>query len=141
MDMNLHRFSSPLDVAVFFFAVSLLSRGLWAQSGGASVCVAPTAVEKPERCATPELCTPGPLSFKLDNQPVLPWPKAESLKIGGLDATARHRVIVYRAGKAQQSFRFKFPVNGSNDACLFLNDLYWDVELWRERDAPWCKCE
>jgi len=63
------------------------------------------------------------------------------VKIDGLDLAAKHRVTVYRAGKAQQSFRFNFPVNGSNNACLFFNDLYWTVQLWERKAAPWCKCK
>ena len=76
-------------------------------------------------------------------EPVYP-PEAQTehiagVVISGLDATARHRVIIYRAGKPQQSFGFNFSDLKSNRACLFLNDLYWTAQLWNPKQAPWCK--
>jgi hypothetical protein len=127
-------------IAGVFCTTSLLCPSLLAQSGSASICVAPTDVEKPETCA-PGFCTPGPISFKLDNRPLIPWPKTECMKIDGIDSATKHRVTLYRAGKAQQSFSFRFPVYGSNNACLFLNDMYWTVQLWDRKGAPWCKCK
>ncbi|MGA3371137.1 MAG: hypothetical protein ABSC48_05185 [Terracidiphilus sp.] len=128
-------------IVVLLCTVYLFCSSMLAQSNSASICVAPTDIENPTTCGTPELCTPGPISFKLDDRPIAPWPKAECLKIDGLDAAKKHRVIVYRAGKAQQSFSFRFPVYGSNNACLFLNDLYWTVQLWDRKGAPSCKCK
>jgi len=29
----------------------------------------------------------------------------------------------------------------SSDLCLFINDLYQTAQLWRPRDARWCKCK
>jgi len=69
-----------------------------------------------------------------------PWPKSESMKVDGLSTTARHRVVIYRAGKAQQSFTFRFSDFESSSPCLFLNDLYWTAQLWERKKAPWCKC-
>jgi hypothetical protein len=92
------------------------------------------------RCA-PGMCSSGKVSFKIDDQLVSPWPKVESIKISGLDAATKHRVIIYRAGKPQQSFRFHFSEFKSNEACLFLNDLYWTAQLWDPKRAPWCKCQ
>jgi hypothetical protein len=37
-----------------------------------------------------------------------------------LSAAARHRVVIYRAGKAQQSFTFRFSDFKSSMPCLFL---------------------
>jgi hypothetical protein len=113
---------------------------LSAQSGSVSLCVAPNSAEPAVRCA-PGLCGSGKISLKIDDRPVLQWPKAESLKIVGLDAAARHRVVIYRASRPQQSFKFQFSDFKSNEACLFLNDLYWTAQLWEPERAPWCKCK
>lgn len=113
---------------------------LYAQSGGPSMCVAPNDARTPQRCA-PGLCASGPLSFKIDDRPVMQWPKNESVEINDLDATARHRIIIYRAGKPQQSFKFRFSEYSSNRVCLFLNDLYWTAQLWEAKRSPWCKCK
>lgn len=98
------------------------------------------ADEEVARCA-PGLCGSGKISLKIDDQPVLPWPKAKSMEINDLDAAAKHRVVIYRAGKPQQSFRFRFSDFKENKACLFLNDLYWTAQLWEPKQAPWCKCK
>jgi hypothetical protein len=132
---------------IFVCGLLLPGTPMFAQDGSASICVAPITAEKPKTCA-PGLCAAGPISFKLDDRPLTPWPDKECLTIDGLNATAKHRVTVYRAGKAQQSFSFRYPVIGnkypgirSNNACLFLDDLYWEVQLWPTKDAPWCKCK
>jgi hypothetical protein len=111
----------------------LMCSALSAQSGSASLCVAPNSAEPAVRCA-PGLCGSGEISLKIDDRPILPWPKVESMKIIGLDAAGKHRVVIYRAGKPQQSFQFSdFK---SNSACLFLNDLYWTAQLWDPQHAP-----
>jgi hypothetical protein len=136
-----------ISSVIFACGLFLPCSSLFAQSSGASICVAPIVAEKPKTCA-PGLCDAGPISFKLDDRDIQAWPNVESLKIDGLDATAKHRVTVYRAGKAQQSFSFRYPVMGykypgnrSNNACLFLDSMYWEVQLWPIEDAPWCRCK
>jgi hypothetical protein len=57
------------------------------------------------------------------------------MKIEGLNGTARHRVIVYRARKAQQSFAFRLSEFKSPTPCLFLNDLYWTVQFWEAKQG------
>jgi hypothetical protein len=42
-------------------------------------------------------------------------------------------------GKPQQSFRFRFSTFKSNRLCLFINDLYQTVQLWKLKESPWCK--
>src|ERR1700730_4406608 len=81
-----------LGAAVFIFAE--------AESDRASLCVAPNSDESVVRCA-PGLCGSGKISFKVDDQPVLPWPKVESTKISGLDAVAKHCI-------AQRKFAASF---------------------------------
>jgi hypothetical protein len=105
-----------------------------------SLCVAPNRAEPPQRCA-PGLCGSGELSLKVDNRPVVHWPKKECIEIAGLDGRKRHKIIIYRAGRAQQSFGFRFSEYKSKKPCLFLNDLYWTAQLWESNDAPWCKCK
>lgn len=133
------RFSrSPLIGVIFAIGASFASAS--AQSENGSLCVAPYSVERPTTCAE-GLCDSGPLSFKLDDRPVVSWPRVNSLKLVDLDTAAKHRVTVYRAGKPQQSFRFVYSSLKSMDACLFINDLYQDVQLWTAKSSPWCKCK
>ena len=136
-DMSYLRFVSAT------LLVSILSAcAIDAQSEIRSLCVAPNAGETPQRCGgAPGLCNGGTLSLRIDKQPVQPWPKTKCAKIEGLDAATRHRVVVYRAGKAQQSFTFRFSEFKSPTPCLFLNDLYWTAQLWEAKQAPWCKCK
>ena len=110
------------------------------QSETGSLCVAPTPSETKPRRYAPGLCAGGKLSLSIDRLPAKPWPKSESIEVGGLSTNGRHRVVVYRAGKAQQSFTFRFSEFKSKTPCLFLNDLYWTAQLWETKDAPWCKC-
>jgi hypothetical protein len=63
------------------------------------------------------------------------------MEVTDLNATKQHMVTVYRGGKAQQSFSFEFSSYKSKKLCLFLNDLYWTVQLWESKRAPWCKCK
>ena len=126
-------------MAVVVFTASFQCLGLQAQSDTRSICVAPKAAETPQRCA-PGLCAGGELSLRIDRQSVQHWPKSGSMRISGLSTTARHRIVIYRAGKAEQSFSFRFSEFKSNIPCLFLNDLYWTAELWEAKRAPWCKC-
>ena len=134
----MRRFHLRLAAGAFLFVTRLMCSPQSAESDSASLCVAPNSAESVVRCA-PGLCASGKISLKIDDQPVLPLLKVESIKISGLDATARHRVIIYRAGKPQQSFGFNFSDLKSNRACLFLNDLYWTAQLWNPKQAPWCK--
>ena len=62
------------------------------------------------------------------------------MEIDGLSTEARHRVVIYRGEKPQQSFSFRFSDFKSRKPCLFLNDLYWTAQLWEPEKAPWCKC-
>jgi len=140
MIMIMRRSHRTLAAVIFIFVTCLACSSQSAESDSASLCVAPNSAESPVRCA-PGLCDSGKLALKLDDRPVLAWPTVESMKIGGLDATARHRVVIYRAGKPQQSFRFRFSEFKLNRACLFLNDLYWTAQLWNSKEAPWCKCK
>ena len=136
------RKSLPLrthGVAIVAFLVGF-NPLLYAQSERPSMCVAPNDARTPEGCA-PGLCASGPLSFKIDDRLVMQWPKNESLEINDLDATTRHRIIIYRAGKPQQSFKFRFSEYRSNRVCLFLNDFYWTAQLWEAKRSPWCKCK
>lgn len=140
MIIIMRRFHRTSAAAAFIFIAVLTCSSQSVESERASLCVAPNSAETPVRCA-PGLCGSGKLTFKIDDRPVWPWPKVESKEISDLDATARHRVVIYRAGKPQQSFRFRLSEFKSNSACLFLNDLYWTAQLWNRKEAPWCKCK
>ena len=90
--------------------------------------VAPNKAERPQTC-TPGLCDPGKLSLRIDGGAIQPWPPSTVLIIDGLSITGRHRVVVYRADKAQQSFSFRFSDYKSPNLCLFLDDMYWTAQL------------
>jgi len=129
----------PMQKLTIGLVALILSFCLHGQAQNEMVCVAPSLAETPQRCA-PGFCASGDLSFKVDRRPVKGWPKTESLKIDDLNAGESHRVVIYRAKKAQQSFTFRFSDFKSPKLCLFLNDLYWTPQLWELKRAPWCKC-
>jgi hypothetical protein len=110
-----------------------------AQTKSPTLCIAPNGGATPERCA-PDLCDGGALSLRIDDRPRMEWPKDRSVAVTDLDSNIQHRVVVYRAGKAQQSFKFRFSEFESDNLCLFLNDLYWTAQLWESKRSPWCKC-
>lgn len=128
-----------LPPALLVLTVFFLYPHLHGQSDAGSLCVAPNLAKTPQRCA-PGLCGSGKLSLKIDRRTIQPWPKSESMRIDGLKITARHHVVIYRAGKAQQSFMFGFSEFKSQRPCLFLDDLYWTAQLWEPEKAPWCMC-
>jgi hypothetical protein len=135
----MHAWRRAVPITLLLLAICLFCSDVYGQSETGSICVAPNSAETPQRCA-PGLCAGGALSLRFDYQPVQPWPESESIKVTGLSATERHRVVIYRARKAQQSFTFRLADFKSSSPCLFLNDLYWTAQLWEKKDAPWCKC-
>ena len=137
--LALMRWSQSVLLALIGFTI--LAGPMYGQSETRSLCVAPNSGETPQRCgAAPGLCASGEISLRIDRLSAEPWPKSKSAKIDGLSADERHRVVIYRAGKAQQSFAFRFSDFKSATPCLFLNDLYWTAQLWESKRAPWCKC-
>jgi hypothetical protein len=93
--------------------------------------------------ASPEgvVCQKWSLLVKIDDMKAVSWPRNESAKIDGLDLTRRHRVLVSRDGKPQQSFGFRFSEFKTRKLCLFLNDFYKTVQLWEDKQSPRCKCK
>jgi hypothetical protein len=79
--------------------------------------------------------------FKIDARDVTPWPRAERLKIEGLDLKASHRVRVFCDAKPHQTFTFRLSTFHLNELCLFINDFYQTAQLWRPAEARWCKCK
>jgi len=113
-----------------------------------SICVAP--LPEPARGQNGERYAGGPpsvrcdaekYSFKIDTQPPRPWPEKESIKIEDLGLSVQHRVVVLCGGKPMQSAAFRFSGFRNQKVCLFLNDLYWTVQLWPAKGSPWCKCK
>jgi hypothetical protein len=109
-----------------------------------TICVAP--LPQPvdgRRGAGPEtvVCDADKYSVKIDLRQPVSWPIKESAKITGLELAAPHRVVVLCDGKSRQSFKFHFSEFKSQKLCLFLNDLYWTVQLWQDKQCPWCKCK
>ena len=114
------------------------------QEATGSICVAP--VPEPvdgRRGAGPQtvVCDAEKYSLKIDSGKPISWPAKESVKIDGFDLAARHRVVVLCNNKPAQTFTFRFSEYREKKLCLFLNDLYWTVQLWPDKRCPWCKCE
>jgi len=131
------------SMTTVFLIAMLLCPVSFGQSEQGSVCVAPISKGWPPTAGTVELaCASNKFSLKIDAQKAIPWPSTESIKIDGLDINTRHRVVVYCAGKPQQSFGFRFSAFKTAELCLFLNDLYKTAQLWdpKQNPAPWCKC-
>src|SRR6202041_410610 len=113
------------SMTTVFLIAMLLCPVSFAQSEQGSVCVAPISKGWPPTAGTVELaCASNKFSLKIDAQKAIPWPNTESIKIDGLDINTRHRIVVYCAGKPQQSFGFRFSAFKTAELCLFLNDLY-----------------
>ena len=130
------RILKPIGIALL--AALVIFPSYAAQSETGSLCIAPigpTGGQAWLRC-------PSAWSLRIDMQKPIPWPRAKSFKIDGLDVTTHHRIVVFCSGKAQQSFVFNFAEFKHSDLCLFLNDLYVTAQLWDPKviPTPWCKC-
>jgi len=84
--------------------------------------------------------TPATLSLKIDKNPSILWPHKESTKIGDLDVSQRHLVVLTSDGKKIQSFWFRFSDYKSTDLCMDF-DGYQGVRLQEKKYSPWCKCK
>jgi hypothetical protein len=135
-------FSRMRAVAVTLLLLTVSCVSLHGQSENRSLCVAPISNnnETPLYCAPPGVCGCGKLSLRIDDRGIESWPKSESMKIDGLNATGKHRVVIFRGGKAQTSFAFSFANFKSPTPCLFLDGAYLTAQLWESKGAPWCKC-
>jgi hypothetical protein len=114
------------------------------QEGGGSICVdmLPKPVGGRHGAGPPSVwCDAGKYSFKLDAQPIRPWPENAPIKIENLEVAARHRVIVFCGGKPMESATFSFSDLKTRKLCVFLNDLYWTIQVWDTKEAPWCHCK
>ena len=131
-----------MRIVGFIFLIAALANSAFpAEPGTGSICIAP-ADERPIQASAPGLfCDSEKLSLRIDNQQAVPWPLKGSVKVATLDPTIRHRVVVYCAGKAQQSFTFHFSEFKTGELCLFLNGLYKTAQLWEAKGCPWCKCK
>jgi hypothetical protein len=130
-----------------FLIIVIVNPAFSLQEESRSICVAP--LPKPIQGADgsimggdPSLtCRSQKYGLKIDQQRVVPWPVNESVSITTVSPIGRHRVVVLCDNKALQSFTFRFSDYKGKKLCLFLNDLYWTVQLWPAKGAPWCKCK
>jgi hypothetical protein len=124
-------------LAALLLALSLHPALSWASETG-SICIAPLPKPIPigggiSIAGDPSMgCASGKYSFKIDTQKPVPWPRSESIKIEDLSLNGRHRGIVECDNKPLQSFSFRFSDYKMNELCLFLNDLYWTIQLWTQ---------
>jgi hypothetical protein len=112
-----------------------------AESQSGSVCIAPVLKKSIQASAPGLFCESEILSLKIDTRQAMPWPILNCIRIGALDTTARHRVVVFCGDKPQQSFTFRFSKFKTGELCLFLNDLYKTAQMWDAKRCPWCKCK
>ena len=84
----------------------------------------------------------GGLRLKVVKQAAVPWPQRESLKIEGLDLSARHLLVMVDShGKPEESVWFKFSAFKGNRICMFY-DGYQGIQLKTDgRETPWCRCK
>jgi len=128
--------------AIAFLLIGMFVPPVLAFDTRGSVCVAPVPPGRPGTADIPEhICSSGRLSFKVDAQPVTPFPHKTSVNIEDLDLAVKHRVTISCDDRPQQSFSFRFAEYQSQNLCLFINDLYQTVQLWESKRAPWCNCQ
>lgn len=150
--MNLRLWTVAAVIAVMLSGMLsglLLSQTAEPELG--SVCVAPLEKELGRGSAPGLFCESEKFSLQIDSEPAAAFQRnseqngkrrvGKSLKVDGLDTTARHRVVIYCNGKPQQSFSFRFSEFKTKQLCLFINDFYKTAQLWDAKRAPWCRCK
>jgi hypothetical protein len=124
----------------FPLVVLLLGPPVSAQSGWGSVQIV-RAFENPLFYFAPgSSCDSANLSVKIDARRPTAWPTKRNIKIGKLDVTVTHQVVVSCAGKPQQSFKFRFSDFKTNELCLFISHFYKTIQLCESKGNPSCKC-
>jgi hypothetical protein len=123
-----------------FCTVILLCPALLGQEARGTVCVAPNSPNRPKLISPGGSYNPKTLSLKIDKNPPILWPHRESVKIGDLDLSQRHLVVLTSDGKKIQSFWFRFSDYESTDLCIDF-DGYQGVRLQERKHSPWCKCK
>ena len=122
----------------------LLSLQVFAlQEKSGSICVDPLPKPVEGRTAIGKgsvRCEAERYSFRIDAQSVRPWPEKDAIKIENVDPTSTHRITVFCGGKAMESAIFRFSEFKTKKLCLFLNDLYWSIQIWDAKAVPWCRC-
>src|SRR5437016_274217 len=81
----------------------LASPALCGQSGRGTVCVAPNSPEPPARISPGGAYNPATLFIRIDKKEPVAWPHKESVRIGDLDVSERHLVVLTSDGKRIQS--------------------------------------
>src|ERR1022692_1493505 len=112
-----------------------------ADPGSGTVCVASRADDPWWKVAPPDSTNTRGFSVRIDDGPVVPWPRVKSLKFGDLDLEKSHLVVILDAsGKPVESVRFKFSTFKKADLCMSY-DGYQGMQLGdASRRTPWCKC-
>lgn len=83
----------------------------------------------------------GKAEVKIDNRQPLDWPNHKELKIGGLNLSGRHRVVIVCGGKPVQTFRFRFSQKDNKRVCLLINDFYGWAQFFEPKAALGCPCK
>jgi hypothetical protein len=112
------------------------------QSARGTVCVGPVSPERPTIGQMGGFYNPATLTVRIDKgQPII-GPHKECIKIGDLDLSKRHLVVVSSDGKPIQSLWFRFS-GGSTDLCLMFDsyDFITLNDLSEKKYVPWCRCK
>jgi hypothetical protein len=127
---------STVALGLLFLAVPILSE----QPRTGKLCVEPNSSKAPALVSPGQSYNPATLTVRIDKGTPVPWPHKESLKIGDLDLSKRHLVVLTSGGKSIQSFWFHFSDYGSTVLCLAF-DGYHGVQLDDPKNSRWCKCK
>ena len=109
------------------------------QSARGTVCVGPVSPESPTRASPGGFYNPATLTVRIDKEKPIVGPHKDCVKVGDLDLSKRHLVVVSSDGKPIQSLWFRFS-EGSADLC-FDFDSYDLITFSEKKYAKWCKCQ
>ena len=109
------------------------------QSARGTVCVGPVSPESPTRASPGGFYNPATLTVRIDKEKPIIGPHKDCVKVGDLDLSKSHRVVVSSDGKPIQSLWFRFS-EGSTDLC-FDFDSYDLITFSEKKYAKWCKCQ
>jgi hypothetical protein len=109
------------------------------QSARGTVCVGPVSPERPTIGSSGGFYNPETITVRIDKEKPIIGPHKDCVKVGDLDLSKRHLVVVSSDGKPIQSLWFRF-FEGDTEICL-LFDSYDLITLSEKKYSKWCKCQ
>jgi len=114
--------------AVLFLAVILATGVFGEEPASGAICVVPNSEQRPDRFSPGQEYNPKTLMLRIDKRVPTSWPHKEPLRIGDLDLTAPHLVVLTSEGKPIQAMRFKFSEYKVDHLCMSF-DGYQGIQL------------